>query len=193
VQPIPSFLDFEASSLRPNSYPIEVAWNTADGSVESHLISPAGNPEWFDWDPESETVHGIPRTELLDHGEPPSSVCDFITQRLTAEVVYTDAPDYEAKWLRELFTASRKPLPPFNLRHVDQLLIQMICPDEDARPYGLIKIGWLKQQARQQCTRRHRAAWDVEYLIQLWRLAAGEAPIQSQPPEQVRSNKKRKR
>lgn len=34
------FVDFEASSLNPDSYPIEVAWSIPDDSIESHLISP---------------------------------------------------------------------------------------------------------------------------------------------------------
>ena len=42
---IPSFIDFEASSLTVKSYPIEVAWNLEDGTIESHLISPAGVPD----------------------------------------------------------------------------------------------------------------------------------------------------
>lgn len=40
------FLDFEASSLSDQSYPVEVAWVFQDGRTESHLINPA--PEWVD-------------------------------------------------------------------------------------------------------------------------------------------------
>src|SRR5947209_5891700 len=46
---LPPFLDFEASSLRSASYPIEVAWSHPDGSIESHLISPAGLGRCTDW------------------------------------------------------------------------------------------------------------------------------------------------
>ena len=42
------FLDFEASSLSKDSYPIEVGWAGEDGSTEAHLIRPA--PDWTDWD-----------------------------------------------------------------------------------------------------------------------------------------------
>ena len=35
------FLDFEASSLSDDSYPIEVGWAGEDGSTEQHLIRPA--------------------------------------------------------------------------------------------------------------------------------------------------------
>ena len=48
------FLDFEASSLLPGSFPIEVAWVDETGQGESYLIRPhegwldevAGNPGW---------------------------------------------------------------------------------------------------------------------------------------------------
>jgi hypothetical protein len=36
-----TFLDFEASSLSDESYPVEVAWVFEDGHAESHLIRPA--------------------------------------------------------------------------------------------------------------------------------------------------------
>jgi hypothetical protein len=44
------FLDFEASSLAKDSYPIEVGWVFEGGTgAESWLIRPA--PDWTDWDP----------------------------------------------------------------------------------------------------------------------------------------------
>lgn len=46
----PCFIDFEASSLEHNSYPIEVAWSDADGRIESWLIDTSGVPSWTDWD-----------------------------------------------------------------------------------------------------------------------------------------------
>jgi hypothetical protein len=35
------FLDFEASSLRKNGFPIEIGWVFENGAAESHLIRPA--------------------------------------------------------------------------------------------------------------------------------------------------------
>lgn len=46
------FLDFEASSLSKQSYPIEVAWVFEDGRSEEYLIRPA--PIWTDWDSAAE-------------------------------------------------------------------------------------------------------------------------------------------
>ncbi len=65
---MPVFLDFEASSLGERSYPIEVGWVFADGAGEAHLIRPA--PEWTDWDPAAERIHGIGRGQLMATGTP---------------------------------------------------------------------------------------------------------------------------
>ena len=60
------FLDFEASSLGKDSYPIEVAWVFEDGRSETHLIRPA--PAWTDWDERAAAIHGILRADLEIHG-----------------------------------------------------------------------------------------------------------------------------
>ncbi|HEU4389252.1 MAG TPA: hypothetical protein VFV34_15725 [Blastocatellia bacterium] len=171
---LPTFLDFEASSLSDRSYPIEVAWNLSDGTVEAHLISPASIEAWTDWSAEAEMVHGIARTRLLAHGESPHSVCDRMNGELGGRIVYTDAPSFDGMWLAAMFDACRRPVQ-FELRHIDDLLVKMVCPELPGRTYGLLKIDLLKQEARRLKPRQHRAAWDVEYLIQLWRLASFDA------------------
>ena len=60
------FLDFEASSLGKNGYPIEVAWVFEDGDSESFLISPIGR--WTGWDAAAEAIHGISREQLAAEG-----------------------------------------------------------------------------------------------------------------------------
>ena len=52
-----AFLDFEASSLAKDSYPIEVAWVFEDWASEAHLIRPAAR--WTDWDTGAERMHGF--------------------------------------------------------------------------------------------------------------------------------------
>jgi hypothetical protein len=170
-----SFLDFEASSLSERSYPIEVGWSNPDGSIESHLISPAGIADWTDWDTEAEKVHGISRRELVAGGLAPHAVCDRMIDRLAGKTIYTDAPRFDGAWLSRLFLACRKDKSGFNLRSIDDLLVELICPDLAGRTQGLIKIGILKQEARRQNLKRHRAAWDVEYLVKLWELARYQA------------------
>jgi len=165
-----SFLDFEASSLSKRSYPIEVAWSGQDGSIESHLISPAGIEAWTDWDPEAEKVHGISRRELAAAGLAPQAVCDRMIDQLTGKAIYTDAPRFDGAWLGALFSACGRNSG-FELRNFDDLLVQIICPNQAGRTQGLVTIEILKQEARRQNPRRHRASWDVEYLVKVWKLA----------------------
>jgi len=40
---------------------------------------------------------------------------------------------------------------------------------------GLAKLRAIKEEARRLAPRRHRAAWDVEYLIQVWKLTVWRA------------------
>lgn len=170
MKDVPIFLDFEASSLASNSYPIEVAWNLPDGSIESHLIYPAGTSKWTDWSPKAQEIHGISHDDLVTHGKTPAWVCRRMNEQLVEQIVYTDAPDYDGMWLAELFSQFWDE-PKFELRHVDVLLVHLVCPNIAGRVEGLAKIESLKEEARKIVGRQHRAAWDVQYLIELWKLA----------------------
>lgn len=170
----PTFLDFEASSLSSYSYPIEVAWSLDDCSIEAHLISPASIESWTDWDSAAERVHGIQRQQLLTDGKHPEVICNRMNEQLAGKIVYTDAPRFDGMWLSKLFSVSDGVTPKFKLKHIDKLLVSMVCPEIAGRTLGLIKIEVLKQEARKQKPRRHRASWDVDYLVQLWKLASYE-------------------
>ncbi|MCI0486080.1 MAG: hypothetical protein L0229_05720 [Blastocatellia bacterium] len=171
MKPIPSFLDFEASSLSPYSYPIEVAWNLADGSIESHLISPETIMHWTDWDPESEKIHTIPRQELIAHGKPPAWVCERMNEQLSGKTVYSDAPRFDGRWLMKLFSVYENPEPDFLLGNAYDCILNTLCPDIASRVYGVVKLEALILEARKRVPKQHRAAWDVEYLVEMWKLA----------------------
>lgn len=105
------FLDFEASSLSENSFPIEVAWVDEDGTGECHLIRPTG--PWLEngcpgWSAESERIHGIPLQLLLDRGVPAYEVAVRTAQALlaTGAVIYSDAPGWDAMWLKKLLAVA---------------------------------------------------------------------------------------
>ena len=167
----PSFLDFEASSLASASYPIEVAWSLADGSIEGHMISPTDVDKWTDWSLEAQEIHGITKKELSAHGKTPAWVCLRMNQQLSGKIVYTDNPDYDGMWLAELFTVCRGSKPEFELAHIDDLLVSIVCPSVVGRVQGLLKIEEMKEEARRLVEGQHRAEWDVGYLIELWKLA----------------------
>ena len=101
------FLDFEASSLSDDGYPIEVGWVFEDGRAESHLIKPAA--QWVDWDPSAEALHGISRATLEADGVPHDVVAHRLLDTLSDHVVYASAPSWDGKWLSVLFRAAGIP------------------------------------------------------------------------------------
>ncbi|MDM8523123.1 hypothetical protein QUF80_07105 [Desulfococcaceae bacterium HSG8] len=169
----PHFIDFEASSLSWHSYPIEVAWNMENGNIESCLISPKHVPEWTDWDPEAQKLHGITRSEILAQGESPSRVCEKIEQALSGKRVYSDNPDFDSMWMMRLFDAVGKSYPNINMLHLDSLLIDTLCPDTSGRIEGFVEILKLKSLTRACMPIQHRAGWDVRYLTELWESVKG--------------------
>lgn len=100
----PVFIDFEASSLAPKSWPIEVgiAW-VDNGRVvaEAKLICP--EPTWSmdDWHPASEKVHGIPRS-ALNEAETAESVAMWLRGKLQGKHIVSDAPEFDQRWLDSL-------------------------------------------------------------------------------------------
>lgn len=169
---VPTFMDFEASSLNSASYPIEVAWSLADHSVESYLISPARIGAWVDWDDKAQAVHGISRAELLARGRAPAWICRRLIERIGgARVVYTDCPKFDRAWLNVLFAASEIAPPGFLLSNIYDLLVRALCPAACGWAQVDELIAGLKRTARASVPGEHRAGWDVQYLVELWRLA----------------------
>ena len=172
---LPTFIDFEASSLRSASYPIEVAWNDPTGIIEAHLISPAGIERWTDWSVEAEQLHGISRSTLLTDGKPPSWICRRMNHQLAGIVVYSDDPEYDQMWLATLFAVSVCGGPAFMVHNADDLLVSIVGPHIGGRVQGLPQMEAMKQAARRQIPGQHRAAWDVQYLIMLYTMAKRRA------------------
>jgi len=104
------FLDFEASSLDRNSWPIElgVSWITADLQVETYasLIKPS--PDWFEdaWSPVSAEIHNIPRQDLNTAPSVDVVARDFLTI-LGDRIALSDAPSFERHWLETLLEAAQ--------------------------------------------------------------------------------------
>lgn len=162
------FLDFEASSLSDNSYPIEVGWVFEDGRGEDHLIRPA--PLWTDWDPNAEAIHGFTRARLIAEGEPHDAVARHLLASLGAHEVFATAPSWDGKWLSVLLRAAGLP------RHAMRL------KDADAAHLAAARGSpELVVRARAQLSDRpvrHRALADAEAELRLWqavRRLAGEA------------------
>lgn len=99
------FIDFEASGLGPQSWPIEIglAW-IEDGEVKSwsSLIRPAPNWSMDAWCPASERVHGISRAEL-DAAPQVHVVAAEAARLMAGRSICSDAPEFEERWAARLF------------------------------------------------------------------------------------------
>lgn len=171
---VPLFLDCEASSFSERSYPVSVAWSNSEGTIQRCLISPASIPDWTDWDPASEAVHGIDRQRLERNGWSPAYVVERLVEDLDGATVHSDAPDFDGPWLRRLFLAatSRTRLP-FTLAHVDDLLLPLVQRSYEMQWQAQNRLDKLKEHVRTTMTGAHDAGYDVGYLIQLHRAAQG--------------------
>lgn len=165
---LPCFIDCEASSLRHDSYPIEIGWSEESGMVKSFIIDPSFVPNWIDWDEYAEReIHHISQTMLSLYGISPQFAAQQLNNRLKGKIVFSDAPDYDSFWLRRLFQATEiEPL--FKVGDFFQLLHQVAI--DAYRPSGIssekIEDVWERAQAQadKQCPHTHRARNDVKNL-----------------------------
>ncbi|WP_076533697.1 hypothetical protein [Roseovarius nanhaiticus] len=94
-------LDFEASSLSRESWPIEVGLSWLENDevrTWSTLIRPAPGWDLADWAPQSAAVHGI-ALEVLQEAPVACAVVDDRFEHLRDRVLVPDAPAFETRWL----------------------------------------------------------------------------------------------
>jgi hypothetical protein len=156
-----AFLDIEASSLSQASYPIEIGFARASGGpAEARLILP--HPDWTDWDPVAQEIHGISRAQLFEHGHPGPDVVAWLHAHLADSQLVVGAPD-DRFWLTRLLKAVGSTWQP-NLQLAEGLL------EAQALKRGR-NLSHLRQTVRTRHPHRHRAAADAAYLRDLYRAA----------------------
>lgn len=150
-----AIIDVEASGLHFDSYPIEVAVRV-DGEVKSWLIRP--EPSWNYWCKTAESMHGISRAELVSSGLSVLTVARELNEYLsqTNGLVYSDAVQWDADWLKTLFRAAKEP----QLFHI--LSIYELLEPAQQSQFSDIK----NQLASSGKYQLHRAAADVELIYQ---------------------------
>ena len=94
-----------------------------------------------------------------------------MNHQLAGTVVYSDDPEYDQGWLATLFAVSVRGGPAFTVHSADDLLMSLVGPHIGGRVQGLPQMEAMKQAARRQVVGRHRAAWDVQYLVTLYTIA----------------------
>ena len=174
-----AFLDFEASSLGKKSYPIEVAWVFEDGVSESHLIKPA--PQWTDWDPAAQAIHGIERRELEERGEDHRLVAARMVEVLAGHDLLASAPSWDGKWLSTLLRAGGQPKRVLRLRDTDaaQLEAARAClagvePAAVREALAREVVGEVSQRWNGRVP-DHRALADAQAELAQWLEVRGEA------------------
>jgi hypothetical protein len=157
------FLDFEASSLSKQSYPIEVGWVGEDGTGESHLIRPA--PGWTEWDERAAAIHGIGREQLQRDGEPHEQVCTRLLALFEGNSVLASAPSWDGHWLSMLLRAAGQPRHLVRLRDTDEAFVAAA-----AAKGGDVAARIAAARARIDATPpRHRALGDAHREWAIWR------------------------
>ena len=97
----PVFFDFEASSLSPKSWPIEVGIAWLEGrrvEIRSKLIRPHGSWELGDWAEVSAAIHNIPFNDL-QHAEPTEDVARWLIGSVGDRTLVSDATKFDQRWL----------------------------------------------------------------------------------------------
>ncbi|MBK1667065.1 hypothetical protein CKO28_03270 [Rhodovibrio sodomensis] len=156
-----AFIDIEASSLSRASYPIEIGFALASGgAAEARLILP--HPDWTDWDPGAQEIHGISRAQLFEHGHPGPDVVAWLREHLADCQLVVGAPE-DRFWFSRLLKAADSAWQP-NLHLAEALL------EAQALKRGR-NLSDLRQAVRTHHPHRHRAAADAAYLRDLYRAA----------------------
>jgi hypothetical protein len=185
------FLDFEASSLGKQGYPIEVAWAFASGEEESHLIRPAAS--WTDWDTKAGRIHGICREQLKSEGTPLEDVARRMISALTGRALYATAPSWDGKWLSKLLRAAGLPRHALRLEDTEMahkrvmrdVLRAAQVPDDLHRTLMQDVLAQAHRSNDELGPAAHRALADAQRERRLWldiRRRAEEIAAQFQQP-----------
>ena len=158
------FVDFEASGLAPDNWPIEAGVAFTDGGEvrsAARLIRP--HEEWpmSAWSAESALVHGI-SLAALERADPAPEVARWLTARIEGRAVVSDSPPHDGRWMaRLLATAPGLVMPRV---HDFDVLVAARCTLEQAkRVYGVLD--------REPTP--HRADADAARLARAWLAGRG--------------------
>ncbi|WP_455824097.1 hypothetical protein [Pseudomonas graminis] len=144
------FIDFEASGIAPDSYPIEVAVVSSETSFSS-LIRPARY--WTHWSFDAQDMHGLTQDHLLQEGDAPPTVAERMNQLFSGHVLCSDSPQ-DVFWLDVLYEAADLS-PTFELKPLEVFVGRQAASDI----YRLLPT-----------TRHHRASNDATALMNACRV-----------------------
>ncbi|MBC2715714.1 MAG: hypothetical protein HF978_10440 [Desulfobacteraceae bacterium] len=154
-------IDFEASGLGKESYPIEVAWGDGRHPVTSFLLNPESMNGWTDWDPRSLEFHGIPRDKLIKKGEDPKRIAEIMVKELAGKTLYSDEPRYDNMWKDRLLIDSGYDPRLIRIKNLKYFLNKMIKATSPK-----MKFTDLLEEFSAKTQIPHRAGPDVSWLFE---------------------------
>jgi hypothetical protein len=143
------FIDFEASGIAPDSYPIEVAAVSSECAFNT-LIKPARY--WTHWSFDAQDMHGLSQDHLREQGDTLGAVARHMNQLFSGQVLCSDSPQ-DGFWLDVLFEAADL-MPTFELQPLEVFVGREAASDI----YRLLPT-----------TRHHRALHDATALMEACR------------------------
>lgn len=102
IERLTHFIDFEASGIAPDSYPIEVAVVFPGGEYQT-LIQPA--KYWDHWSYDAQDMHQITLEQLILEGTPPLAVAQAMNRLFDGKTLCSDNPA-DCFWLDVLYEAA---------------------------------------------------------------------------------------
>lgn len=144
VSPITHYVDFEASGIAPDSYPIEIAVVHPGGEYQT-LIKPVRY--WQHWSYDAQDMHQISREQLMSDGKPAVTIAHELNQLFEGQYLVSDARE-DSYWFEALYDAAELD-PTFTVATVEQ----MVGPEHAAAIYYQMPV-----------TRGHRALSDARSL-----------------------------
>ncbi|MPR02468.1 hypothetical protein F0169_10550 [Pseudomonas sp. MAFF 212408] len=111
------FIDFEASGIAPDSYPIEVSVVSSEFAFNT-LIKPARY--WTHWSFDAQDMHGLCQDQLREQSDTPNAVARRMNQLFSGQVLCSDSPQ-DSFWLDVLYEAADR-TPTFELQPLEVLL-----------------------------------------------------------------------
>lgn len=162
-------IDFEASSLAPGSYPIEIGvarWQSSGRPIEgwSTLIRPV--PLWREtgsWTAEAQGIHGIPRKDL-ENGIDPAELLSILNRVIGSHAAFCDGGRSDFGWARRLVLAAGV-MNTFRLGDFNMLIGR--CNGEGQARV----VEWFRNNPAP-----HRASGDAERLLRGLAHGLGLAP-----------------
>jgi DNA polymerase III subunit epsilon len=156
------FIDFEASSLDDDSWPIEIglAWIDEKEKLRSasKLIKP--HPSWSmeAWSDKSQKIHGIELSELEAAPEA-QEVARWVERMTGTSILMSDAPPFDGMWMSRLMSTIGQ-----------EQSFEIFGVQQEAHDYfDEGRSMFFRAFANGHST--HRAAADALRLAQAWRAA----------------------